>query len=84
MPLIKTMMANFLRENLEKHQSTLLDVGALEINMEWFLVPLALLVSYGYLKFAPMHDIKQAVYYAEYVANQKHKNEDTSANKVII
>lgn len=52
--------------------------------MEWLLVPLALLVSYGYLKFAPMHDIKQAVYYAEYVSNQKHKNEDPSAKRIVI
>ena len=52
--------------------------------MEWLLVPLALLVSYGYLKFAPMHDIQQAVYYAEYVSNQKHKNEDPSAKRIVI
>jgi hypothetical protein len=39
------------------------------------LLILAVLISYSYLKFAPMHDIKAAVYYAEHVANQKHKDE---------
>jgi hypothetical protein len=36
---------------------------------------LSIIVSYFYLKYAPMNDIRGAIYYAEHIANQKHKNE---------
>lgn len=31
-------------------------------------------ISYLYLKHAPMHDLQTAIFYAEHVANQKHKD----------
>lgn len=36
---------------------------------------LSVIVSYFYLKYAPMNDIRGAIYHAENIANQKHKNE---------
>lgn len=36
----------------------------------------AVFVSWLYLSFAPMHEIKGAIYYAEHVANQTHKAGD--------
>lgn len=43
--------------------------------MEVILVStLSIIVSALYLSFAPMHEIKGAIYHAENVANQDHKN----------
>ena len=40
-----------------------------------FITLVAVFVSWLYLSFAPMHEIRGAIYYAEHVANQKHKGD---------
>ena len=40
-----------------------------------FIVTLGFFVSWAYLSYAPMHDIKSAIYHAENMANQKQKFE---------
>lgn len=41
-----------------------------------FITLVAVFASWLYLSFAPMHEIKGAIYYAEHVANQSHKSGD--------
>lgn len=40
-----------------------------------FIIIMAVFASGLYLSFAPMHEIRGAIYYAEHVANQKHKGD---------